>query len=199
LDGSDLRRLHPAIVLKPTARYLFKDHADFATEKPGLRRPLTTAFLPTGRLVVGDVSTKDAIGRTMFAPAVLELLKAEDGDDGQLKDFVLKAFEDERKDKPSFNKYAANVSVTLDRRTLAVRDESRVSFFDPHSLVSNSSYPSNLATDYRSEDRKKVGEIGGDIGVIIYVLTFSFRKSRSSPPKNKPFSHEMRLKIPFLA
>jgi hypothetical protein len=34
---------------------------------------------------------------------------------------------------------------------------------------------------------------------IIWVLTPSFRKPRSTPPKNEPFSQEMHLKIPLLS
>ncbi len=58
-----------------------------------------------------------------------------------------------------------------------------------------------LETDieYRCEDRKKVRELRADIGAISQVLTPSFRKPRSSPPKNEPFSQEMHLKIPLLS
>jgi hypothetical protein len=41
------------------------------------------------------------------------------------------------------------------------------------------------AIDYRCEDRKKVVELRDDIGAIRYVLTPSFRKPRSSPPKKR--------------
>ncbi len=40
-------------------------------------------------------------------------------------------------------------------------------------------------TDYRCEDGKKVGELRGDIGAITPVLNPSFKKPRSSPPKNR--------------
>jgi hypothetical protein len=39
--------------------------------------------------------------------------------------------------------------------------------------------------------KKKVGELRGNIGVVKLVLTPSFRKPRSSPPENDPFSQEM--------
>ncbi len=43
--------------------------------------------------------------------------------------------------------------------------------------------------------KKKVGELRGDIGAIRYVLTPSFRKPRCSRPKNEPLSEGMHLKI----
>jgi hypothetical protein len=49
-----------------------------------------------------------------------------------------------------------------------------------------------------AKTRKKVGELKSDIDVIRRVLTPSFRKPRSSYPKNEPFSQEMHLKILFL-
>jgi hypothetical protein len=42
-----------------------------------------------------------------------------------------------------------------------------------------------LSIDYRCEDRKNVGELRGDVGAVRWVLTPSFRKPRSSPPKNR--------------
>jgi hypothetical protein len=56
-----------------------------------------------------------------------------------------------------------------------------------------------LTVDYRCEDRKEVGELRGDNGAKIKVLTPSFTKPRPSPPKNELFSQEMHLKIPLLA
>ncbi len=53
--------------------------------------------------------------------------------------------------------------------------------------------------DYGCEYSQKCQKLRGDIGVISYVLTFSYRKPRSSTPKNKPFSQEMHLKIPLLS
>jgi hypothetical protein len=50
--------------------------------------------------------------------------------------------------------------------------------------------------DYRCEDQKKVQ---ANLGVIEKVLTSSFIKPRSSPPKNEPFSQDMHLKIPILS
>ncbi len=50
--------------------------------------------------------------------------------------------------------------------------------------------------DYRYEDRK-IGESRGDIGTIRWVLIPSFRKPRSSPQRNKPFSQKTQLKIPL--
>jgi hypothetical protein len=47
------------------------------------------------------------------------------------------------------------------------------------------------------ETEKKVDELRGDIGAIRQGLTPSFRKPQSSPPKNKPLSQEMHLKIPL--
>jgi hypothetical protein len=46
-----------------------------------------------------------------------------------------------------------------------------------------------LGIDYRCEDRKKVGELRGNIGAP------SFRKPRSSPTKNELFGKEMHSKI----
>jgi hypothetical protein len=53
--------------------------------------------------------------------------------------------------------------------------------------------------DHGCEHGTKVGESRGDIGAIREVLTPSFRKLRSSLPKNKPFSQGMHLKIPLLS
>jgi hypothetical protein len=139
LDASALKRLHPAIVVQLKSRYLFTDHSDVATKTPGLRRPLTTAFLPADRLVVCDVSTKDTCGRETHPPAVLEPLKPEDGDDEQLGDYTLTGFVDSSvfKRKPRFGRFATNVCEAMDGRTLAIRDQSRISFFSPRSLVSD--------------------------------------------------------------
>ncbi len=49
--------------------------------------------------------------------------------------------------------------------------------------------------DYRCEDRIIVSELRGNIGEIRSILTHSFRKPRSSPPENEPFSQEVYLKI----
>ncbi len=48
---------------------------------------------------------------------------------------------------------------------------------------------------YRCEDENKAREFGGCIRPVRYVLTPSFRKSRSSSPKNEPFNREMQLQI----
>jgi hypothetical protein len=54
--------------------------------------------------------------------------------------------------------------------------------------------------DYRYEDEKKIGLLRGNkIGAIRCVLTPSFRKPISFPPKNEPFSQEMHLKIQLLS
>jgi hypothetical protein len=53
--------------------------------------------------------------------------------------------------------------------------------------------------DYRCNDRKRVGELRVDIGVVRKVLTPSFRKARSSPPENEPLSQEMYLKMWLLS
>jgi hypothetical protein len=45
------------------------------------------------------------------------------------------------------------------------------------------------------EEEKIIGELRGDTGAIRKALTPSFRKPRSSPPENEPFSQEMHLKI----
>jgi hypothetical protein len=55
------------------------------------------------------------------------------------------------------------------------------------------------ATDYRREDRRQICESTGGVGAIRSVLTPSFRKPRSSPPKNEAFSQAMHLKIPLLS
>jgi hypothetical protein len=59
-------------------------------------------------------------------------------------------------------------------------------------LLTNESSEVDLGVtsiDYRCEDRKKVGELRGDLGAIGKLLTPSnFRKPRSSPPENEPFS-----------
>jgi hypothetical protein len=52
--------------------------------------------------------------------------------------------------------------------------------------------------DYRCENRKKVGELRGDIGAIKKVLT-PFRKQWSSAQEIEPFSPEMHLTIPLLS
>jgi hypothetical protein len=52
--------------------------------------------------------------------------------------------------------------------------------------------------EYRCEGRKKVSELRGDIDAIRQALTSSFRKLRSSPPREtEPFSQEMHLTIPL--
>jgi hypothetical protein len=54
-----------------------------------------------------------------------------------------------------------------------------------------------VAIDYRSEERKLVGELRGDIGAIRKVLNLSFRKPRSSPHKKQTVQPKMHLKIPL--
>jgi hypothetical protein len=67
-------------------------------------------------------------------------------------------------------------------------------------ILSNCDRVWEAAVDYgRTEDRKSVGELKGDLGAIIRsVLTLPFETPRSSPPKNIPFSQEMHLKIPLI-
>jgi hypothetical protein len=42
-----------------------------------------------------------------------------------------------------------------------------------------------ICIDYGCEDRRKIGELRGDIGVIREVLTPSERKPRFLPPKKR--------------
>jgi hypothetical protein len=78
-----------------------------------------------------DLTERLLIGREMLAPAVLDMATAEHGE------HLLTAFADNFSRRPRFNKLAPNVSESLDRGTQAIRDYSKISFFDPNSLVSN--------------------------------------------------------------
>jgi hypothetical protein len=53
--------------------------------------------------------------------------------------------------------------------------------------------------DYRSEDRKKVGDFRGKIDAVGLTFKPSLRKPRSLSLKNEPFSQEMHLKVPLLS
>jgi hypothetical protein len=54
--------------------------------------------------------------------------------------------------------------------------------------------------DYRCEDsKKKLGELGRDVGAIIEVLTFSIRKPWSLPQKKRTVRQERNMKIQFLS
>jgi hypothetical protein len=51
--------------------------------------------------------------------------------------------------------------------------------------------------DYTCENRKEVGELRGDLGAIIKVLTLL--NPYHHKKKTEPFSQEMHLKIPLLS
>jgi hypothetical protein len=138
-------RLHPALVLEIKAKHLFRpEQDDFATNKPQLRRPLTTAFAgpedPPNRLVICDVSSKLKIGQAMHKPAVLTMTKAENQE--ELMDCALGAFVEEGTGrKPKLDKFTPNVCESQDRRTLAIRGSSHVTFFQADNFVSDAWFP----------------------------------------------------------